>query len=479
MSSPAIKDVISQSHRELLSADEQEYQKTRAQNWDFFMGRMGHTDYWPQRIAETPEAYNERLKNKVTLAITSRAVDALVDNVYGLGVERRFPKDDDASQAAIDDVLRWVGGQNFFCEKLQTSTEVAGTCAVVPRFDPITRRITLDTYSGEYVTVRTKPGSHEVLEGFEIEFQQARTVSDQRVTRTYYERWDRNEFEVRWGSDTLMSGPNPYYPELPIVRFIARHNPQSWYGWTPIDAVVDANVVLNDYLTDFRQIVKKHGYPTPVFIGTEIQELSKSPGLGIALPPGEPGERVDAKYLIPGGPFKELLEFFDWWVQWIANQANVPVQLINVVSGSAESGYALSIRWKPFLTGLERKRRLYRESERALWRLVFKMMQFHAGREGGVDGGHNPDPNAVDDLVIDFGEGVVPEDPRTVMEREEHDLELGLTSPVKLKMKREPGLSAEEAEQELRSDIELRDELRALGAKVQEDVLNRVSGEME
>jgi len=485
MSSPATGEIIAGSQRELLSQDEQDYQDTRAMNWDFFMGRMREDEYWKQRKAETPEDFAERKKNIVTLAVTSRAVDALVDNVYGLGVDRRFPdvdkaaKKTDPNQHALDTVLDWIGGQNFFCEKLQTTTEVAGTCAVVPRFDPTTRRITFDAYSGEYVTVMTKPGSHEVVEGFEIEFEQARTVNDKRVSKKYYERWSRTDFEVRWGNETLLAGPNPYYPDLPLVRFIARYNPQSWYGWTPIDAVVDANLVLNDYLTDFRQIVKKHGYPTMAFIGTEIQQVEKGPTLGIALPASEAGEKVDVKYLIPGGPFKELLDFFDWWVDKIANQANVPAQLISSVKGSPESGYALSIRWKPFLSGLERKRRLYRESERELWRLVFKMLAFHAGREGGVDGGLRPDPESIRDLVIDFGEGAIPEDPRAEMEQEEHDLELGLTTPVKLKMKREPGLSAEEAEKEMRGDIKLRDELRALGARVQEDVLSRVSGDVE
>lgn len=463
-------EVVKQSVRGILTGDEVRFAEQCQRNWDFY---RGETDlYFQRNERETKTEFDT--KHKHTLNVTAPIVDAYVDNIYGLGVDRKFSGAGfEAQQKLLESLVKWAGGKLFWTEKVQLITEVSGTCAVVPRFNPKTRRLRFQPYSAEYVTPWPAEGDHETLIGFDVAFPQARMVDGRLQERVYLERWtDKGTYEVFWGRDRIDAGLNPYWPTLPIVPFRARFDPASWYGMTPISDVSKGNRTLNEYLTKFAQLVNKQGFAQLVITGGVAGELEVGPGRALQIP----GEGVDAKYLRPGAPLGELLQFFDWWLTWVSNQARVPVKLVNVSAGETESGYALSLRWRPFLTALTRKRELYRQSELDLWRLAFEMLTVHNNAKGGIDHTTVPDVNAIDELVVDFDTQVIPTDPREKRSEQEWLLAQGAISQIDIYLEYNPDVPRDKARANLEDNLKVRDELSAMGAKAQADVLNRPTG---
>jgi hypothetical protein len=478
------------SYRDMLSSADRDYIDSREKNWDFYNRRWKDDNdrfcsamckYFVRNLGETVAEFKD--KQKITLGITTQIVDAIVDHVYGPGLSRTFPDAEGADKAdaeAVKTIEHWAGGEIFFADKMQTTAEVTGTACVIPRYNERSRKIQMGLYGGEYITPWYELGDTENLLGFELEFYQDRIVDGQMKRASYYERWDNRvtpeypsgRFFVSWGDETLAEGHNPYFPHLPLIPFRARTNPESWYGSTPIDAVVDANQVLNEYLTEFKEIVDFQGFSMLVRIGGVMgSEQQIGPARTIDLPPSGPGLQSDAKYIQPGAPLAELLAFFDWWIRWTANQAQVPVGLINASVSQVESGYALTIRWKPFLGAINRRKRLYSKSERDLWEVALYMARVHSGsQEMGLVTPLNPSENAHEKMILDWSDDALPTDPREEREADDYDINMGLASPITIYLRKNPDVSEAQAEKNMEANIETRDRLRALGAAAQERV---------
>lgn len=479
------------SYRDMLSAEDRAYIDSRERNWDFYNGRTTEKDgegnerfcsamvkYFKRNLGETPQEFAD--KRRVTLAIAAQIVKAQVNHLYGLGIARTFPEPDGKDKAnteAVKQIEKWVGGQTFFTEKLQTTAEVSGTAAIIPRFDERLRTIRFACYGGEYITPWYELGDTENLVGFEVEFYQDRMVGNKLKRGTYYERWDnrptaefpKGYYRVEWADEVIDEGDNPYWPLLPLVPFRAEVNPCSWYGTTTTDAVVDANEVLNEYLTEMKEIFDFQGFSTLVTIGAMPGDIPTGPKRSINVIDSGTGN-ADAKYIAPGAPFGEVLAWLDWWVKWTANEAQVPIGIIDASAAKVESGYALTIRWRPFLGSMTRKRHVYSDAERKLWEVAFKMANVHTGPNGLIVP-LNPSEDAADKMILNWNEAVVPEDTREKREGEIHDITMGFESPITIYMKRNPGISEKDAEAAMTGNIETRDRLRAAGVNAQEKIL--------
>ncbi|MEE9568353.1 MAG: hypothetical protein V3W37_03115 [Candidatus Binatia bacterium] len=483
------EDLTFKSYRKWISQEDRLYIDSRSRNWDFYNRRWvdavgrhcsAMCKYFTKNVGEMQSEFED--KHKVTLGVTSQIVKSIVDHIYGLGLSRTFPDPDGADKAdaeAVKQIEKWVGGQIFFAERMQTMAEVTGTACVVPRFNERTRKIQFGLYGGEYVTPWYELGDVDNLLGFEIEFFQDRMTDSGMKRAAYYEMWDNRmtpewpagHFLVTWGEELLAEGANPYFPLLPMVPFRAEVNPRSWYGTTPIDAVVDANIVLNEYLTEFKEIVDFQGFSMLVIKGKVPGEQQISAKRTIDLIPGGPGLDTDAKYISPGAPLAELLEFIDWWITWTANQAQVPVGLINATVAKVESGYALTIRWKPFTSSTARKRRLYSASERDLWEVALEVARVWSGTEKGLLVPLNPTPDAADKMLLEWNEAVVPTDPKETRDQEQYDVQMGFVSPLTIYLKKNPDMSEKDAEQAMIKNIEAQDKLRAMRAVAQAKIL--------
>lgn len=483
------EDLTFKSYRKWISQEDRNYIDSRERNWDFYNRRWvdavgrhcsAMCKYFVKNVGEMQSEFED--KHKVTLGVTSQIVKSIVDHIYGLGLSRTFADPDGADRVdaeAVKQIEKWVGGQIFFAERMQTMAEVTGTACVVPRYNERTRKIQFGLYGGEYVTPWYELGDVDNLLGFEIEFFQDRMTDSGMKRGTYYEMWDNRvtpewpagHYFVSWGDEVLAEGANPYFPLLPMVPFRAEVNPRSWYGTTPIDAVVDANIVLNECLTLFKIIMDFQGFSTLVRMGALPGEQQVGPTRTIDLPfkTGELG--ADAKYITPGAPFRELLDFMDWWITWTANQAQVPVGLINATVAKVESGYALTIRWKPFLSSTARKRRLYSASERDLWEVALEVARVHSGTQKGLLVPLNPSPDAADKMLLEWNEAVVPTDAKETRDQEQYDVDMGFVSPITIYLKKNPDMSEEDAEKAMAGNIEARDKLRAMGAVAQEKIL--------
>lgn len=375
-------------------------------NWDFYRGdqiqylQQEDQNFLLRHPEIKPDERNAILSRlRVHLNYTKLVVQRYINGCYGLEVTRKLHNE--ANQAIMDSI--WKQNQlKRFMVGVQRIAELEGLCAVIPRWKEREGRIKFERYGAQHLIPISLPDDPSSLFALVLSWPSENkwglvpdVISDtlpstrniwrykfggtgngrgQRSgVQKYIEIWTADHVQAYLGKEKLVDIENPYH-QIPFAYFRAEEDDGSFFGQTSINDVVAINHIVNRLLSDLVEIIRVHGFSLLFVSGEMTDTLILKPTSFIKLP-----EKGDAKYLTPNSPIREIQEFIDWFVKRMADTAQVPEATISG-GDSSESGFALTIRWLPYLQMLAQKRNLYQESDQELIRLALLVSATHTGQ---------------------------------------------------------------------------------------------------
>lgn len=323
--------------------------------WQYFYNSRSTMEGDIRRLPnEHPNDY--RNKPKQTIALVDRAVQQYISNVYGLPALRTVPNYPEF-ESEIKKFNMGLPDRGNRYTKLQTTTEIAGTAAAVPRVRN-NGSLDFDIFSMEqiYPTLDTLTGE---LIGLALE-----TIIDTTLRPIVREEaWTADGWQVWEDGKLIEEGSNPY-GRIPAVVFRAEDGGQFWWGLSRAMKLVEPNRDINEMLTDLATLQRDQTSSLLVITGVDGElgeDIIATIGVNryATIPDG-----TDAKYLTPDVPLDSIKNM----IMFRIDQALKDGAIVEVVKEgkTPESGFGMSIRKLPEEAVMSRKREAYADADAAL-----------------------------------------------------------------------------------------------------------------
>lgn len=319
-------------------------------------------------------------------------------------------------------------------QKIQTITEIGGTCAARPIYDDITGEI----YYRYYPAHQFYPylGLGENLLGISLFYKDG---SDSIV-----ELWSEQTFQVFTNGKLTSAGTNPY-GEVPHSIFKLREHPLSWWGVSDLGAVTQANIAINKAWSDLLELAREQSFSIYVITSdddgpsdqyssedqtrTDIQFKS---GKAIIVPKGSKIETLS-----PDADINAISNV----ITQMSSAALRDGYVIDVDPSSvAESGFALTVKRQPYLNKMGNLRKVFKRGHQQL--LEKAEIVRYVGQNRIESFIRNPDFT----VRVDYdASSLTPKPQNEVIDLAKFELDLGIISPVDYLM-RTREITREEAE---------------------------------
>jgi hypothetical protein len=247
--------------------------------------------------------------------------------------------------------------------------------------------------------------------------------------------WTLDSVVYYEGPELLESGDNPY-GFLPFVPFHAEEVHDQFIGWPTASLVRKLNNHVNQMLTHLGFTIKMQAATPIVLSGFNSGEsVVIHPGRALNIPAGA---AADVLSLDP--KIAETLEAIKFLEDRVYSSSAVPK--ISIEGGDADkthiSGTQLLVRWYPLMSVFNDKASRFQRYELQLANMILAIL--------GMEPVEAVDIKWPEDRLLPF-------DPAD--ETVERDIKLNVVTPIDLIMRRNPGLSEEDAEAEWMANKDL------------------------
>jgi len=443
-----VEEVVKGGLYRIIEGSRLEWIKQTKKNWDFYGGNQ--LCYARQYPGESDDEFKS--KQKAVFNYTGAVIDEYMSGVYQMPVTRVFKTK--INREIYDKISSSFDLHGFF-KKVQKIAELSALCGVVIRTNATKTKLFLDAIPGEYIKIATSRDQPDGVEHVIIAYNF--DADDQRGLGLRVEGWSRNRvviYEV-FGKhvDKVYDESNAFVddvgePFIPIVFFRPDEDANSPYGISKIDSIVSINEAYNSMWMDVMRTVRMQQFSL-LFVKRPASETQEAPApLNIAptrmIEDSSPD--ADAKYITPDPKIEACLKTLRALREDLMDLSRVPIE---VLAGSSkqgvESASTLRVKMIPVEKVWSQRKASYGSSEMQLWK---KIILASKGIWGIGD---------ISDLKpqIDYGEVPLPLDVEEDLKRTAQDLQLGLTNPYELYLKRDPDIGTlEDAAKKVHFNVE-------------------------
>lgn len=219
---------------------------------------------------------------------------------------------------------------------------------------------------------------------------------------------------------------------IPFVAFKGEEVYNQFLGHAPANSIVSLNSDINQQLSNISYMIKMQAGSPIVITGFERGEgITMNPGHALSLPAG-----ATASVLNQNPKITDSLDVIKWIEEKIYETSSIPK--VSIVGDSeASSGKELQIKWSPIINVFKEKSSRYENYELNLANMILAVNDYPLIEEIKVrypEESILPLSDDLDDI--------------------ETKLNLGLTTPIDLITADNPTLSEQEAEAEVRANID-------------------------
>jgi hypothetical protein len=205
-------------------------------------------------------------------------------------------------------------------------------------------------YQGDDMSKVWRVASRYQLSAEEIELLYSRTIS--KKFAQLMELWTVKDFTLYLDNEILETKPNPY-GFIPFIVFPNLRKPKSFWGYSDIPALKEAQRELNRSLTQLSRILEVSGNPIAVLEGVESSEdIRVQPGAVWNLPESSKAYLLD---LLQGGGIRLHVEFIELVYRCMHDISEAPRAAYGG-SGTELSGIALVVELQSLMQKVNRKR---------------------------------------------------------------------------------------------------------------------------
>lgn len=234
---------------------------------------------------------------------------------------------------------------------------------------------------------------------------------------------------------------------LPFVPFLGEAVWGQYLGHAPATSVAQLNKTYNQQLTNLGYAIKMQSATPIVITGFESGEgFQVNAGKAISLPMGATATTLNLNPKIT-----DALEVVNMLEEKTFETSSIPKVSV-VGDAQAESARELMVKWEPLLQVFKDKALRYETYELNLANMILKVL--------GME--------TIKDINVSYPEeGILPVSSET--EELKQEIALGLTTPVDELLKRDPSLSEEDAEAQIRANIDFNEQIKPIESIVPDE----------
>lgn len=270
------------------------------------------------------------------------------------------------------------------------------------------------------------------------------TVRNPQVERVLHQQIWTNDAVVTYEGTTssptagnvLLSSEANELGFIPFFNWRGEFVHDQYIGHAPALGLRKLQQIVNQHLTNLGYIIKMQGF-TPIAVsGYQSGEaVTLHPGKILSIPAGANASVLDTKPEI-----KEILEVIKYLEEKVFETGSVPK--VAVVGGEGESGRELLVRFFPLLQVFEEKAVQFSTNELDLANFLLRV--------AGLP--------KIESVMVDWPqEDIIP------LSLEEDtigdDIKFGLTTPIDILLQRNPELTEQKAEAEVRANMDFNAEM--------------------
>jgi len=410
---------------------------------DYYHGRQ--TDYL-ERIFQEQFKNNKQLLQQLYFTNVVKQVIDKISVVYTGSVKRElkytdFP-DREVPQEQID-LWNYIQKKSRYDRIMQTVNKyvnLVGTVLIRPRFSDSRKTIMLDILTpnifdvmpdefdpqSAYAVIYVKREDDDYMLSYDI-------TEDSNEEVYFY--WDKEFFKKFTISGEIYDieeneeGVNPY-GVIPFAKFVNEIETEGYYidgGYELINAQDNINIKL----TELNNLIKFQTFSIPVIYGDLKTELTViSPSKPIVIPLGSADESAPRfEFVTPSPNITTILEEISQEVQRIAQTYGLSMNDFKL-EGSASSGVALKLQNRHLDERRLLDRTFYEDSEQELFDVIKSVWNVECQylEDGNKYKNKKLDENL--ELFVAISDPVYPDDPQSMRDQIEWELEKGfLTKP--------------------------------------------------
>jgi len=203
----------------------------------------------------------------------------------------------------------------------------------------------------------------------EIEMLYRKTISKKTANMT--ELWTAKQFTLYLDNEILENKPNPY-GFIPFIIFPNLRKPKSFWGYSDIPALKQAQTELNRALTQLSRILEVSGNPIAVLEGVESSEdIRVQPGAVWNLPSDTKAYLLD---LLQGGGIRLHIDYIDMVYRCLHDISESPRAAYGGIEREL-SGTALEVELQSLLQKVRRKRTIRTAAYTIRNQMILKLNQ--------------------------------------------------------------------------------------------------------
>lgn len=224
-------------------------------------------------------------------------------------------------------------------------------------------------YLGDDLSRLWRVASRYQLSQDEIAMLYKRSTS--RKTAILTEVWTQKQFTLYLENDAIENKPNPY-GFIPFIIFPNLRKPKSFWGYSDIPALKEAQRELNRALTQLSRILEVSGNPIAVLEGVESSEdIRVQPGAVWNLPQESKAYLLD---LLQGGGIRLHIDYIDMVYRCLHDISESPRAAYGGIEREL-SGVALEVELQSLLQKVRRKRTIRTATYAIRNQMILKLHQ--------------------------------------------------------------------------------------------------------
>jgi len=413
---------------------------------DFYLGEQ--ESYLPKIGDETDDAYNKRAK--LWINFTQPIADKRA-SIYEGAATRNIAEADEYKKIMEKKV--WTGKQHAF-QEIDLRCELSPFCCVRVFYDKEKDEISYIPYSAQHTFPYISEETGE-LEAICFKWDKEYMKVDKSIKVVAFEQvWDKRGWkEYEDGVPVAGQEGEHDYGVLPFVFFFGDQRSKAYFMNPPIYDVVEQNYNINTVLSDLRYVCQYQSFGQMVLTVKEFDkqgnplnpkgemintsQLKAGVGRVLCAPPGG-----DVKFINPDAAIEGLMKVVDFLINNLYTTSHVP-KVTLAPSETTASGISLIVQWYPLVGFLNKKRSSFRVSEEELVEMSLLVYLLNHGKK-----------DALKDysFTVNYDEGSAPKSAEEQIKIDKFELELAVTSPVEIMMRKDPDLTEDEALEKLKKN---------------------------
>jgi hypothetical protein len=439
-----VEQIASKTMSGLITKERQRDISLIGKSWDFYNGDQ--EGYIRKYRGEDEDDYKD--KDKPTFNYTKLIIDEYVAGVFGKPVQVEFNEEADSDRwGDITKPITFVG-QVPFMKKVQRISEISETAAVMVRYDESREMPFFEDIRGEFLTFLPKDNNPKEIGVLVISYIYDTGIPD--PSQRFMERieiWDEERWEIWVNSPTMkrkekIAGDDNPYGIIPVSLFRPDEDDNSFYGKGACRDLVTINEVYNNLWTALTRISTFQSFSILVIQSENEIKVEVAPTRYLKLPETD---KAEVKYVTPSAKIEEVRKVLMSLKEDLQDFSRVPSSVFSSQGskGAPQSGYALKIKRIPIEEVWENRRVSYGPAYANLAAMTMHIDAIHKGSNPG-------DKYLVDGLpTVEFSSTVPGLSPQEQLIQDQFDLRYNIITPVDIVLRAKPGLTRDEALEEL------------------------------